>query len=79
MASITLKNIPKFLHLEIKKRAEVHRRSINSEILTCLERFLGFKESEPEDIFEQAERIRKGVKGFLTQEMLDQYKKEGRR
>lgn len=79
MATITLKNIPKFLHFEIKKRAEMNRRSINSEILTCLEEFLGFKEKDAENILAQAERIRKGIKGFLTQEMLDQFKKEGRK
>ena len=36
MASITLKNIPAELHLELKKRAEEHHRSLNREILATL-------------------------------------------
>ena len=40
MAAITLKNIPEKLYEQIKLSAELHRRSINNEIIACLEREL---------------------------------------
>ena len=36
MATITLKNIPAELHLELKKRAEENHRSLNKEIIATL-------------------------------------------
>lgn len=38
MLNLTLKNIPKDLHAQLKESAERNRRSLNSEILTRLER-----------------------------------------
>ena len=38
MLNLTLKNIPKDLHAQLKESAEKNRRSLNSEILTRLER-----------------------------------------
>lgn len=38
MPTLTLKNIPTHLHAKLKESAEKNRRSLNSEILTRLER-----------------------------------------
>lgn len=38
MLTLTLKNIPARLHAKLKESAERNRRSLNSEILTRLER-----------------------------------------
>ncbi len=38
MLTLTLKNIPTHLHAKLKESAETNRRSLNSEILTRLER-----------------------------------------
>ena len=38
MPTLTLKNIPPDLHARLKESAEKNRRSLNSEILTRLER-----------------------------------------
>lgn len=38
MLTLTLKNIPTHLHARLKQSAEKNRRSLNSEILTRLER-----------------------------------------
>lgn len=38
MLTLTLKNIPKDVHANLKESAEKNRRSLNSEILTRLER-----------------------------------------
>ena len=37
MPTMTLKRIPDALYHELKARAVAHRRSLNSEILVCLE------------------------------------------
>jgi plasmid stability protein len=41
MASITLKNVPAELHLELKKRAEEYHRSLNREIIATLKSATG--------------------------------------
>lgn len=38
MPTLTLKNIPAHLHARLKESAEKNRRSLNSEVLTRLER-----------------------------------------
>mgnify|MGYP003463668373 FL=1 len=40
MTTITLKNIPDDIYHSLKSAAETHRRSLNSEILACLEKML---------------------------------------
>lgn len=45
MASITLKNIPDSLHAAYKRRAKMHSRSLQAEILHTL----GRAASEPEE------------------------------
>ena len=37
MKTITLKDIPSPVHTALKQRAHRHRRSLNKEILACLE------------------------------------------
>jgi len=37
MATLTLKDIPRPIHLALKKRAAQHGRSLNREALACLE------------------------------------------
>jgi plasmid stability protein len=41
MATMTLKNVPDELYEQLKRSAERHRRSVNKEAITCLERALG--------------------------------------
>lgn len=38
MASLTIKNIPDDLYEHLKQAANAHHRSINSELIYCLER-----------------------------------------
>jgi antitoxin FitA len=40
MANVTIKNIPDELYEQLKQRAALHRRSINSEVIVCLEHAL---------------------------------------
>lgn len=38
MANITLKNIPDDLYEQLKQAANAHHRSVNSELIHCLEK-----------------------------------------
>jgi plasmid stability protein len=44
MATLTLQDVPKKLHSALKKQADRHRRSLNQEILHCLERLTGLNQ-----------------------------------
>lgn len=48
MATITLKNIPDDLYARLKARAQAQRRSINSELIHCLETVLAPRQVTPE-------------------------------
>lgn len=38
--TVTLKNIPEHIYESLKSAAKVHHRSLNSEVIACLERVL---------------------------------------
>jgi antitoxin FitA len=59
MATITVKNIPEELYTQLKNIAEANRRSINSEIIICIERRLNSYRPSAEEIVQKARRLRK--------------------
>jgi len=63
MASITLKNIPDEIYSLLKMTAQRHRRSLNSEIIVCLERSLQPTAVRVEDALVTARRLRARVGG----------------
>jgi len=79
MTTITLKNVPPNVHIGIKKRAEKHHRSVNSEIVYCLERILGLAEDEVDDILAKVEIAHKGIKVSLKQSEIRAAINEGRK
>ena len=62
MPSFTVKNIPEPLFARLKASAELHHRSINGEILVCLERTLGLA-LEPREILARVDELRRGFRG----------------
>ena len=78
MISITVKNVPKPIHLRLKKQAFLHHRSLNGEILTCLERNTGSVKVNVETMIEEARSLRKKISGRLTDRLLRKMKNEGR-
>ena len=63
MATVTLKNIPDEIYTRLKKTAQRHRRSLNSEIIVCLERSLQPTAVRVEDMLVIARRLRARVGG----------------
>lgn len=79
MASMTLKNIPDKIYKQLKEAAEMHHRSLNSEILYCLERTLGSHHIDAEEHLSKAKILRsKTSKFLLTDEEINKAKSEGR-
>ncbi len=79
MPAITLKNIPDALYAQIKDAASVHHRSLNSEILYCVERALGTHKIDASEHIEVARKLRaKTAQHNLTDQKLNDFKNAGR-
>ncbi len=79
MATITLKNIPDDLYDQIKQSARTNRRSINSEIITCIEQTLRGRKIDPEKVLAAARALRRKTTGYLfTEKDITQVKNSGR-
>ena len=59
MATVTVKNIPDELYTRLKSVAVINRRSINSEIIMCIERAVMSRQINPIKILENARQLRK--------------------
>jgi plasmid stability protein len=80
MPAITLKNIPDTLYAQLKDAASVHHRSLNSEILYCVERTLGVHKINVSEHIEMARKLRtKTAQYNLTEQELNDAKNEGRK
>jgi plasmid stability protein len=58
MPSLTVKNIPETLLQHLKAAAQVHRRSLNSEVIVLLETALAAARPTREEHLERARRCR---------------------
>lgn len=77
--SLTLKNIPDALYERLKAAAELHRRSLNSEAIVCLESVLLPNRVAPSDRVARARALRAGLpQGRFTTEDIDAAKRAGR-
>lgn len=81
MPSLTVKNIPDDLYDNLKTAAKMHRRSINSELLACLEHVLLASNATPEQRLRGARMLRQQVRadGLLTEADITNAKNDGRK
>ena len=71
MPAITIKNIPDELYKRLKKDASLHRRSINSEIIYCIEKVLKSHQFDKKVFISEVDELRKSIKGPpLTEKIL---------
>ena len=78
MITITLKDLPPRLHRELKSRAVAHGRSLNTEMIACLEASVHSSRVDVETVLQEARALRKSVKIRLTQKDLLAAKSGGR-
>jgi plasmid stability protein len=57
-ANLTLKNIPDDIYASLRASASTHHRSLNSEIIACLERVLMPRRIGAEERIERAQQLR---------------------
>jgi antitoxin FitA len=79
MASVTVKDVPEKLHRRLKARALAHRRSLNSEIIACLEATASAQKLDPDTLLARAAGLRNRVAGRLTDTDLAALRGAGRR
>ncbi len=79
MPALTIKNIPDDLYKQLKIKAELHRRSINSEVLVYLEQALQLNKMAPTERLNRIEQLRATIKpNQITAQDIDQAINSGR-
>lgn len=79
MPTLTIKNIPDELYDRLKAAAQAHHRSLNSEILYCVEQTLGARKIDVTDALAIAKALRaKTASHPISDNELDAAKNEGR-
>lgn len=80
MPAITIKNIPDDLYSHLKAAAQAHHRSINSELIHCLESALLPRKAKPSELVAAARALRAQVKAKrITAQSIEAAKNEGRK
>ena len=77
--TLTLKNIPDEIYDRLKAAAEMHRRSLNSEAIVCLETVLAPVKVATSERLARARQLRAalGTRKFRTRD-IDLAKRQGR-
>ncbi len=79
MPALTIKNIPDDLYEQLKLKAELHRRSINSEVLVYLEQVLLPNKIFPTERLSRIEQLRATITpNQITPQDIDQAINSGR-
>ena len=79
MTTFTVKNIPTDIYSLLKQSAATNRRSINSEIIVCIEKVVSSRQIEVEILLERAREIRRKTRNYLlTEDEITKAKLEGR-
>lgn len=79
MPALNIKNIPAPLYQQLKAIAKLHRRSINSEVLFCLEKILTPTKITPVERLSRLEQLRSSIKdSSITAEQIAQAINSGR-
>ena len=58
MPTITVKNIPPEIYGKLKALAKANRRSMNSEVLLCIERAVASQRPDVDELIARARRLR---------------------
>jgi len=79
VATITVKNVPEELYTQLKAVAAANRRSINSEIIVCIERRLGSYRPDVDQVLHSARRVRELTTAYpITDKAFNEAKAAGR-
>jgi antitoxin FitA len=77
--TITLKDIPRDLHRDLKKRAAAHHRSLNKEVIATLRNATAdARPLDPAALDESVRRARSLFRRPVTARQIDAWKRAGR-
>lgn len=76
--NFTLKNIPDELYEKVKKGAARNNRSVNGEIISILSAATTPNRPPVGVLLARARALRERTRGLITDEFIDQAKREGR-
>jgi plasmid stability protein len=79
MPTLTIKGVPEAVYRSLKRRAALHRRSLNSEVIVCLEQAANLPSLDPHLWLREADRLRDRLElSPLTETRLRRAKNTGR-
>ncbi len=79
MPTLTIRNIPEKLYQRLEESAAQHRRSINGEAISCLEKALVGNRLDPEVFLAQVRSLRASMpRVFVTERDLRAARNQGR-
>jgi plasmid stability protein len=61
MPTLTIKGLPDPLYRRLKRQAEAHRRSLNGEIIVCLERAISSGQPDARTWLARAQALRERI------------------
>jgi antitoxin FitA len=76
--TLTLKNIPDAVYERLRASADLHRRSLNSEAIVCLESVLLPTRMSAGEQLQRARELRASLHFRVTAKDLDAFKRQGR-
>lgn len=77
--TLTLKNVPDELYGVLKQSAQTHRRSLNSEVIVCLETLLMPQKVSADDRLTRARQLRQTLTpGAFSANAISAAREEGR-
>ena len=77
--TLTLKNIPEDVYQRLKRSAQTHRRSLNSEAIVCLEAVLVPNRLPPSERLARARALRDQLaQAKFKPRDIDAFKRQGR-
>lgn len=80
MATLTIKNVPDRIVRRLKTQATLHHRSLNLEVISCLQAATEATPVDPEALLASARAVRITPAGLrLTDRVVKQLKTAGRR
>lgn len=76
--NITIRDIPDEVYTQIKKQADLHHRSINSEVIVCLKKLVQSTRRNPEEVINRAKKLKRKAKGTLSMDEIQKAINQGR-
>lgn len=76
--NITIRDIPDEVYEKLKQQAELHQRSINSEVIFYLKQLVKSHRPDPDQVIAQAKKLKRKAKGSLTIDQVQQAIDQGR-